>query len=173
MWMYYQGLLPTVFDQLSWYRCTYMRDCGFLPLQMAPKVVCETVLFLVRDGFLNQVMGSALLQVRVNGFSCLWPSSGRIRIYACSCCSQWQCLSVVSTVHLSLTCTLCIRLQIYVFIYCCVIYMHMLFSGSRLRMLWCLRLATWPSSSDTSLTLLLWESSYALWWRASMMADSL
>ena len=31
--------------------------------QMAPKVVCDTVLSLVREGFLQQVLGSALLQV--------------------------------------------------------------------------------------------------------------
>lgn len=30
---------------------------------MAPKVVCETVLSLVKHGFLNHVLGSALLQV--------------------------------------------------------------------------------------------------------------
>ena len=36
----------------------------FLP-QMAPKVVRDTVLSLVREGFLQQVMGPALLQVQL------------------------------------------------------------------------------------------------------------
>lgn len=31
---------------------------------MAPKVVCDTVLSLVKEGFLQQVLGSALLQVK-------------------------------------------------------------------------------------------------------------
>jgi hypothetical protein len=35
----------------------------FIYSQMAPKVVRDTVLSLVREGFLQQVMGPALLQV--------------------------------------------------------------------------------------------------------------
>ena len=45
--------------------CVYVCGCEGCTIfsQMAPKVVCDTVLTLVREGFLQQVLGPALFQV--------------------------------------------------------------------------------------------------------------
>ena len=45
--------------------CVRVCDCEWCALfsQMAPKVVCDMVLTLVKEGFLQQVLGPALFQV--------------------------------------------------------------------------------------------------------------
>ena len=56
----------------------------FVSFQMAPKVVRDTVLTLVREGFLQQVMGPALLQV-CHACVCTFVYM-YIDMHSCLCC---------------------------------------------------------------------------------------